>query len=72
MKAARQKELLCRAMWAYMRSIEDLAEYTGEECDAISEVKQLLKLTDKEIAEINKYGSDLGLGVHGKPVICNL
>ncbi len=72
MKAIRQKELLCRAMWAYMRSIEELADYTGDECNAISEAKELLTLTDAEIAEINKYGNNLGLSFHGKPVICNL
>ena len=71
MKASRQKELLCRAIWAYMREYEERMDgIDGEEVDATAEAIRLFGLTDKEVKEINKFGRDLGCD--SKPVICNL
>ena len=77
MKAIRQKELLCKVIWAYMRTLEeyDGEDFDGNKKDMIAEVKKQFGLTDKEIAEINGYGKRLHMVTAGGkefPVICVL
>ena len=71
MKIAKQQDLMCRVIWAYMRTLEEYDEYDedGNRYDSVERLKEKFGLTDKDVKDINRIGKERG---YDRPIICNL